>query len=72
MLSALLGITHALPLACKSEDILGDIARRDYYGRTLYSFHAMWPLDGWNDMIIQPALDVVLDYYKVVTKFTHF
>ena len=31
------------------------------------NFHAGWTLDGWNDNIIQPALDAVLDYYKVCT-----
>jgi len=33
-------------------------------GRPL-NFHAKWTLDGWNDHIIQPARDAVLDYYKV-------
>ena len=30
-----------------------------------WNFHADWTLDGWNDHIIQPARDAVLDYYKV-------
>jgi len=34
---------------------LGDI---DY-------LHEWWRLDGWNDDIIQPARDAVLNYYKV-------
>jgi len=29
------------------------------------SFHERWPLDGWNDDVIQPARDAVLNYYKV-------
>ena len=28
-------------------------------------FHARWALGGWNDHIIQPALDAALDYYRV-------
>jgi len=30
-----------------------------------YSFHEKWSLDGWNDDVIQPARDAVLNYYKV-------
>jgi len=40
----------------------------DHFSRTWgnpWNFHAQWTLDGWNDHIIQPALDAVLDYYKV-------
>jgi len=33
----------------------------------LRNFHAEWTLDGWNDHIIQPAQDAVIDYYKVRT-----
>ena len=29
------------------------------------NFLAKWTLDGWNDGIIQPARDAVLNYYKV-------
>jgi len=32
-----------------------------------WNFHKIWTLDGWNDHIIQPARDAVLDYYKVRT-----
>jgi len=33
----------------------------------LRNFHAEWTLGGWNDHIIQPAQDAVIDYYKVRT-----
>jgi len=33
------------------------------------NFHADFPLNGWNDHIIQPARDAVLDYYKVRTLY---
>jgi len=33
------------------------------------SFHEKYPLDGWDDHIIQPARDAVLDYYKVRTLY---
>ena len=33
----------------------------------MQSFHADFTLDGWNDHIIQPARDAVLNYYKVRT-----
>lgn len=52
-------ITHVLPLLRKDEIILLLISYK--------SFHGTWKLDGWNDHIIQPARDVVLDYYKVCT-----
>jgi len=34
------------------------------------TFHAEWPLDGWNDHVIQPARDAVLNYYKVCVSIT--
>jgi len=33
------------------------------------NFHADFTLNGWNDHIIQPARDAVLDYYKVRTLY---
>ena len=33
------------------------------------NFHAKFTLKGWNDHIIQPARDAVLDYYKVRTLY---
>jgi len=67
-LSALLCLNHVLPLACSSEDLMRRIFISEdsatLKGRPL-NFHAKWTLDGWNDHIIQPARDAVLDYYKV-------
>jgi len=65
-LLALLYIAHLLPLACMSEHILGSIFSTEYTesGRHLRNFHVEFTLDGWNDDIIQPARDTVLDYYK--------
>ena len=31
----------------------------------MWNFHGYWTLDGWNDDIIQPARDAVLEYYEV-------
>lgn len=56
-LSTLRCITHALPLSCKDKTILRLIP--DKY------FHQEWTLDGWNEDIIQPARDAVLNYYTV-------
>jgi len=53
-LVALHCITHVLPLSCSDEIILRVI----YYG----DFHQRWNLNGWNDHIIQPAREAVLDY----------
>jgi len=65
-ISALLCIAHALPLACKSGNILDSILLDHYWGSGYaYNFHERWPLDGWNDNVIQPARDAVLNYYKV-------
>jgi len=68
----LLYIAHLLPLACESEEIMGFIyyckdRSRRWYGRE--NFHATFTLAGWNDHIIQPARDAVLDYYKVRTLY---
>jgi len=68
----LLYIAHLLPLACESEEIMGFIyyckdRSRRWYGRE--NFHATFTLAGWNDHIIQPARDAVLNYYKVRTLY---
>jgi len=65
-ISALLCIAHALPLACKSEKIMEKILLNRHWDLEYpCSFHEIWPLDGRNDDIIQPARDAVLNYYKV-------
>ena len=61
VLFALLCIAHALPLACESENIMDYILGE----KPMRNFHGTWTLDGWNDEIIQPARDAVLNYYKV-------
>jgi len=66
----MLYIAHVLPLACKSEELLGYIFfPEDHTERRARprNFHANFTLDGWNDHIIKPARDAVLDYYKVCT-----
>jgi len=71
-LSVLLYIAHLLPLACKSDEILEYIFRREDRRRSWRgprNFHTDFTLNGWNDHIIQPARDAVLDYYKVCTKY---
>jgi len=71
-LSVLLYITHVLPLACKSEEILKYIflpEDRTEGWEDPPNFHANFPLNGWNNHIIQPARDAVLDYYKVRTLY---
>jgi len=68
----LLYIAHLLPLACKSEDILEEIfhtGRRSSSWGVQINFHANFTLNGWNDHIIQPAREAVLDYYKVRTPY---
>jgi len=70
-LLVLLYIPHVLPLACKSDAIVGFIYYPEDRSRRWYgpqNFHATFTLDGWNDHIIQPARDAVLDYYKVRTR----
>ena len=71
-LSVLLYIAHLLPLACKSEEILEYIFLPEDLTRGWEdprNFHADFTLNGWNDHIIQPARDAVLDYYKVRTLY---
>jgi len=71
-LSVLLYIAHLLPLVCKSEEILEYIfLPEDLTEGWKYppNFHADFTLTGWNDHIIQPARDAVLDYYKVRTLY---
>ena len=67
-LSLLLYLPHVLPHACKHKGIMDYIfeSKAGNGWRTI-NFHADITLDGWNDPIIQPALDAVLDYYKVRT-----
>ena len=67
-LSLLLYLPHALPRACKHEGIMRNIYLPEASnGWGARNFHANITLDGWNDPIIQLALDAVLDYYKVRT-----
>jgi len=71
-LLALLYIAHVLPLACRSEAIMGYIFHMKDRGWRRYgsqNFHANFSLNGWNDHIIQPARDAVFDYYKVRTLY---
>jgi len=71
-LSVFLYITHVLPLACKSDEIVGHIFHtedRSSRWHASRNFHASFTLDGWNDHIIQPARDAVLDYHKVRTPY---
>jgi len=71
-LSVLLYIAHVLPLACKSGAIVRHIFRTVDDSSRLHAsrnFHTTFTLDGWNDHIIQPARDAVLDYYKVRTPY---
>ena len=67
-LSLLLYLPHVLPRACKHKRIRKYIFHPEAsIGWGARNFHANITLDGWNDPIIQPALDAVLDYYKVRT-----
>lgn len=69
-LSVLLCLAHVLPLSCESKNIMRNIfLPLDRMGPWDWpnNFHRRWTLDGWNDNIIQPARDAVLDYYKVRT-----
>jgi len=73
-LSILLYIAHLLPLACESDAIVAYISHtKNRGGRWCWyaprNFHADFTLNGWNDHIIQPARDAVLDYYKVCTLY---
>jgi len=68
VLCAFLCIAHVLPLAQKSQGLLDQIYNGQRDERWQGHFHKRWTLDGWNDHIIQPARDAVLEYYKVRTK----
>jgi len=71
-LSVLLYVAHLLPLARKSDEIVGYIFHTEDRSRRWHgpkNFHANFTLNGWNDHIIQPARDAVLDYYKVRTLY---
>ena len=59
-------VAHVLPLASDCKVILSLICAQ--FGSD--DFHRRWPLDGWNDDIIQPARDAVVEYYKVHTSTT--
>jgi len=59
ILSYMVYVAHVLPLACSSERIPREIFNLDW------NFHRKWPLNGWNNDILQPARDAVLEYYKV-------
>jgi len=63
-LSAMVYIAHLLPLACNSGDIL-EMIFDPLHDERNYNFHQWWLLNGWNDDIIQPARNAVLEYYKV-------
>jgi len=66
--SRLLYLPHVLPRTCKNKRIRKYIFDPEASsGRGTRNFHADITSDGWNDPIIQPALDAVLDYYKVRT-----
>ena len=54
-------IAHVLPLACDSDEVKECISNPHFRG----NFHHEWPLNGWNDNIIEPARDTILEYYKV-------
>ena len=60
-LSYMVYVAHVLPLACDSKAVRKSI----FIPRSSWNFHGKWPLNGWNDDIIQPARDAVLEYYKV-------
>ena len=73
----LLCMSHMVPFACKSEVFMRSIFfSEDCAASVRYwtprNFHARWTLDGWNDHIIQPALDAVLNYYKVCIVYPIF
>ena len=71
-LSVLLYIAHLLTVACNSEEILEYIflpEDRTEGWKDPVNFHANFTLNGWNDHIVQPARDAVLDYYKVRTPY---
>jgi len=55
--SAMVYTAHVLPLAVTSLNLEQLVLSGD--------FHKKWTLNGWNDGIVQPARDAVLEYYKV-------
>lgn len=59
-------ITHVLPLARKSDIILGRIRFLEDRVRS-GNFHKVYKTGGWDDHNIQPAREAILDYYKVCT-----
>ena len=59
ILSYMAYVAHVLPLACGSKEIEGEIFH------PTWNFHRKWPLNGWNNDILQPARDAVLEYYQV-------
>jgi len=61
-LSKIAYLAHVLPLACSSKRYLRGILRGSTYEN---GFHGKWHLNGWNDDIIGPARDAVLEYHKV-------
>jgi len=71
-LSVLLYVAHVLPQSCKSERITRYIflpEDRTESWEYPQNFHANFTLNRWNDHIIQPARNTVLDYYRVRTLF---
>jgi len=61
-------ITHVIPLAGKSDAILGQILLLETRpGKRARNFHKTYEVGGWDDHIIQPARGAILDYYKVCT-----
>jgi len=61
-LSYMIYIAHVLPLAYNSEDVLRHIIDSCLIDK----FHQKWPLNGWNDGIIGPAQDAVLEYTRYI------
>jgi len=61
-LSKIAYLAHVLPLACSFKIFRGDILS---WSTVHNGFHGKWHLNGWNDDIIGPARDAVLEYYKV-------
>jgi len=72
-LLVLIYIAHVLHIACMSEYTLLYIFHTNEGEQWNWpgprNFHGNFILDGWNDHIIQPARDAILDYYKVCTLY---
>ena len=62
-LSNIAYVAHVLPLACGSKYVREKIFDLHIFPEK--NFHGKWHLNGWNDNIIGPARDAVLEYYKV-------